>query len=582
MVDFQIHYYSSGWQSITDAVTAWRVLDEGLTRAATAEVTLHGDITDIGAGLAYQLYRLQVRPQSTWQTIFLGLSYNPTTRTHLGTGSTVNRAKCLVSLVSGADRLVSDYITYDYFALQSAIYPSTTGALTFRDAIEDLLANPDSGVDTGFTLFSAEDAAGIDHAVDASCNFHRQSLFDAIRTIADRIGYDGFYYLEGDTTPTVVLAPYSKASQATLDHPFVREPIYEPGTLLDVYNCIAVWGGIDAGIPSDGDRWTEYGYAKYNPAIWSIVRAASTNVVSDEDNTVFSTANRFGNKCVKFSTTGSNNRIMQCILTIANTEFTDVDAENRITQITFALKLFTDSANMGRYNRFYLTDSSGNKIGYTPLDFALVDEDAEGKFTIDIGASVSVAASGSTPTNQWYYVNGATTFDWANLATFIVETESHNLSPDLEDVTWGCYIDGFMFIGGMAIEPDFMGTHAAGLNPTLNDATSQGYYGLRMLEHQDTTLISFEQAQVEGNRLLSNLAYPIPQFTVTKAAPTNNQLWPSAVVTYDSVDYRIQTLQYDWNRKEKDKVYTTYKLVGAASVLPPIWSVDNELKRWIK
>jgi hypothetical protein len=90
-----------------------------------------------------------------------------------------------------------------------------------------------------------------------------------IRTACDRIGYDGYFNVAFTGTPSVKLAAFNKDSVETLTAPFRGEPEINYGSLSDVCNVIHCWGDVDAGVPSDGDRWTEYAVAKYDPAIWS-------------------------------------------------------------------------------------------------------------------------------------------------------------------------------------------------------------------------------------------------------------------------------------------------------------------------
>lgn len=579
MTDISIHYYNNGWQDLTAYAKNFKIEDYGITKVPTVTVTLEGLASNLSTFMAnmHRLIRIRAN-QSGWQTLFYGYVDNPFLKTFLGMSTDMR--KISLDCVGAMQRLAVDNITFDYYKLQSAITPlADANAWTFRKMIQDFLTYPDSEYDTGFDVVAAIDANGIDHIIDASCSWNKHSLLDAVRTVCDRIGYDG--YLTGnDVDPFELrLFPFNKASTFTLAPPFVKEPEYDGGSLNDMANIIKVWGGVDAGIPSDGDRWTEWAMAKYSPAIWSAARSGATTNVIDINNTVFTDVLRVNTKCLEVNTTGSLNAFLLIELHIPNTEYEEIDAKNRMQQLVFNIMFFKSFGTAAFDVIVFLTDSSNNKIKYRPMQqggLGIYEVGTEVALQIPLNTTQILSAGwfGNVGINNWYYHDG-TTFDWEHVVKMEIQIQS--LPAPTAEQLWGVYIDGVQFIGGKSIDPFQEPT----LNPPIKSQDSINQYGVHYLPYQDTTISSFEQAQTEGARLLNNLKNPIPMLTISKQPIPTTQLYPSNVVTVLGVDYRIQSIIYEWDSNVKD-VTATYKLVSKTSPLPPIWTIMNELRYLVK
>lgn len=577
--EINFHYYDAGWQDLTDYVTGLHIEETGIKRVSTATVNLEGARSIFNDYLAspYKLVRIR-QNHSGWQNIFYGYVDNPQLKTIAGV--ITERSKISLDCFSFSARIMSDYITFDYYALQSAITPlADANAWTFRRVIEDMLAYPDSGYAIEFDVEAANDPDGIDHIVDASASWDRQTIFEAIRTICDRIGYDGYYYLASESgTPTIKLYPFNKTSSATISGPFVKEPEYVYGSLQNIGNIILVWGGIDGGIPSDGDRWTEYAASKYDPVIWTATCTGTSPTITDEDNTVFNGVGlRANNKCVKVSTTGSTNDTMTTIFNIANTEVSHIDAVNRITSLMVNMKLFGDYSYYQRAISFLLTDNNGNQISYAAKkssEAVVWETGAEQNFVLPLGLNQQIEEYESQTYNKWHYYTG-TSFNWENIVNFQIITK-WNYYTVPTDLVWGHYLDGLMFIGGMKIDP----FEHPDLNPPAIDPDSINSYGVHLFPYEDSTITSFEQAQAEGARLLNNLKNPMPTLACTKKDYAT-LLYPSNVVYVNSVYYRIDNIVYDWQASNKS-MYTAFNLVNKTSPLPPIWTEENMMRYFIK
>jgi hypothetical protein len=599
--DIDINYHNgSTWVDLTNYATAFKTEEWGLQKVGSATVNLESARSDFTTFIAnpYRLIRIRAKPDSTWQNLFFGYIDTPNMKTIAGT--IAERAKLSLDCLSFEARLAQDYITFDYYALQSALSPYTGSASwTFRKMINDYLAYPNSrsgravtgfNYGTGFTVEATTDTNGIDRLIDGTGNWDNQTLFEANRLSCEHIGYDGYYHITDDLSATTVkVAPFNKASIATLTNPFIGEPEWIGGSLADVSNIIFVEGGVDTGIPSDSDRWSEYGYTKYTPKIWSATRTGATVTITDENNTAFTDVScRVNDKCIKFSSTGSSNPLLLATLTLANTESPSVDAQNRITSVTFALKSFFSVPGRTYYLHFYLVDSSGNQILYrTSKGDVFAAEQLwvagdERYFNVNIGKYVAIASTETK--NQWSYNTGST-FDWGHITALRIglTVDISILSPALNSAeTFGFYVDGFQFCGGEQIGQFHIS------NPPAVDTASINSYGVHPFNHTDTQISNFEQAQAEAARILNNLHEPIPTLQVKKIYGTDTygtvwatQLRPSNVVTCQTTDYRMLSVVYDWTAKAK-QVDATYNLVTKTSPLPPVWTYDNALRYAMK
>jgi hypothetical protein len=593
MTDISVQYYKDEeWVSLVANLLKFKVEDYGINRVPQATLSMFGKASDLSDYLTapYQLMRIRANP-SSWQTLFYGYVDNPRHKALRGTLTDIRRLS--LDCFGWQQRLVNDTVTFDYYALQSALLPKTDSAIwTFREVMEDFLEYPDTRAygaleyDIPLSIIASNDTDGIDHAVDASCSFNRNTIFEAIRTICDRIGYDGKYNMTDEFVMQLYLYPFDKSPVTTLSNPYIKEPEYEGGSLDDIVNIIYVTGGIDAGVPSDGDRWTEYAATKYDPAIWSATRTGDTPTVTDVDNdTIFTNENlAANNKCIKVTTTGSTNQHLHTFLDLTNTEAGSIDALNRVTKLIFSLKVHVNDETprlRSWYMNLFLVDSSDNKILYRYQHSTAINEaelfptnpalgiEFEKAFYLDIGAGILI--SDNKDLAVWSHETG-TTFDWEHIVTFEIQLSSKGVMES--DTVWGIYLDGLQFVGGYRIDP------SNPLNPPIIDGTSITAHGIHPYSHIDNQINSFEQAQAEGTRLVANLKNPISKLTLTKELPTT-QLYPSNVVTVSGVDYRVYGVIYEWDTAWKD-VHATYKLVGKTSPLPPIWTEQNEMRYLIK
>lgn len=612
MTDINVHYYDGSWQDLTAYATAFQVDDYGIQKVPTATINLESEATDLATYLAnpHKLIRIQIQPNSTWQKIFYGYTDKAHAKTVAGTFTP--RTVASLDCFSFAARLAEDYITEAYYDLQSA-QSGTPGyqnaaTWTYRKMIQDFLDHPDSrypttGFDyaTGFAIAADVDSSGIDAEIGANSNFSHQTLFEAIRLSCENIGYDGYYYLQDEShTPQVILAPFDKDSTATLTAPFIGEPEWISGSLADVGNIIFIEGGVDKGVPSDGDRYTEYGATKYSPSAWTATATIGTPSITDVDNTHMTDSNGIfygvGIKSVKFaSTSGSGGGNIEATLDLSKTAEGSANCFDRCANLFFS---FYPHVPLGYSWLFVsLTDTTGNIIVCRPKIPNKKDHVADyyqQVYNINIalgtvsGQATDVElANESVPKDDidaahqgdlWWLVSGSS-FDWENV---VKVTFSSNSWQSGSNVAWSFEIDALEFAGGIKIDPFYI------LNPPAVDFDSISDYGVHVYPHSDSLINSFEQAQAEAARLLNNLHNPIPTLTAKKlmGADSYGTMWdtplyPSDVVTVQSVDYRIAHTSYDWSAKTKE-VTCNYEIVTKTSQLPPIWASEVALRLLMK
>jgi hypothetical protein len=580
-IPIKIEYYNtSSWTDITQYVTGWKAEDHGVSRVKSAVFNVETQRSNISSLLSnvHRLIRIRINP-GAWQTVFYGYIDNAYYKTIPGVIE--DRIKANFNGLGAEDRLATDYITRDYYKLQSAMAPYTgENSWTYRKVIQDMLDYPDSRISgfwdypTGFTLQAAENPNGIDHIIDSSCSFNAETIFSAIRTILDRIGYDGCCRIVNEDTspqPQLIIAPYDKAHVYTFTSPFKGEVEYYSGSLSDVYNFIFPWGGVDTGVPADNDRFTELVMAKYSPDIWTgeiynksqadggvYVTAGGAN---DVNNNVFSENYRTGVWCLRALAHNSSNRCLRLKLTLP----TPINMVDRITQIFHTIKFYSSVLYTPWYLRVYLQDSSGGVV-YRQVSNPNPPIPQQITWIRNQEGTVSVSAGPNTA-NQWTQLAGAE-FDWSSIASYTVES-SYGLNVK-DDFDWGFYVDGLQFCGGLKIEP--LLPHSAVYNPPAVDQASINSHGLRVLNHKDPDISSFEHAQMEAQRLLSSLKNPVSMLTLPSNPPAV-QLYPGDVVLANLNYYRVAGINYDWMNTDK-VTRAVYKLTGKTSPLPPIWTQD--------
>jgi len=253
--DLTIEYYNgSQWVDLTQYARSFSISDAGILKIPLATVTLHTIPTLPSAN---QLLRIFVNTTGTNYMPFYG-RISP--RDKLPIKGTTSKFTYAITAYGLERRLARDTITWEYAKEQASRSPETLW--TFKSMIEDFLKIPDSGYDTGFTFDT--DTSEILNNVYGDCDFDKTYLQDALRIVAETIGYDGYVWLDGSTAKLLFkkLGTVPTNPATTFSDPFVGSP-KRTWTPDDVVNYVLAWGGVDAGHPSDEDKFTERVQAKY-------------------------------------------------------------------------------------------------------------------------------------------------------------------------------------------------------------------------------------------------------------------------------------------------------------------------------
>jgi hypothetical protein len=581
-MSLEIAYYDGSWIDITGVTRTVRVEDFGISKVPSATVVVHSDYATLATLRAAQYKQIRVLLDST--RVFLGRIWEIN-----GTCEPATTSKQSLTLDCRhlAQRLADDTITTDYYALASATSPDIVWS--YETMMNDFLTTPDSGYDTGFEI-NTPTGGNIDNSIDSSCVFERQSLLDGLRTVCDKIGYDGWFeYNDATSTPTVYIKPFAyDPSVATFTHPFKGEPSWSTGSLDDVFNYILVHGGNDSGIPADADRWTERAYAKYSPKIWSGGATSGSYGIADVLNTLFTyggTDYGTNDYCVRIECPDitTNSKLWLILNPSANTGSgaTTIDCKNRITSINLSLcGLFLGSSSIPVTFKFwfYLTDNSDRQIEYFYWNHPLYEEQPA-QISLPVGTNQTIYASNEYG-DRWA---GNQAFDWEHVKKLKIHC-TIGAGVVSGNLIWGFDVDGLQFVGGQPIDP--FARYAPTYNPPVKDDASINTYGVHPLHLQDTALDSFEIAQKEGQRVLANLKSPVPTFTFT--VPFTTIVRPSNVITVTCLQFGLNSTQmralkgqYDWNSKNK-RVFQTISCTSKLNSLPPLWTSQQELRPLVK
>jgi len=477
------------------------------------------------------------------------------------------------------ERLVNDTITWEYYKEQKAVYPIIKWS--YKSVIEDFLSNPDSSFDTGFTLDCGDQTTSPEmyDPVDGACNFERQSLLEALRTILENIGYDG--YLDIQENPVIFVRKIGSIAAnpaITLNPPYVFCEL--ENSLDNVINVVHCKGGIDIGVPYDEDRFTERTIERY-PNSW-VIDNTETESLEDASNEDINETYRKGSYCIKatgqgtFSTLAFHLNIEE-VLGAGNY----LDMQNRIASLGFVVL-----ANNNERTRIKLEDADGNKIAhfvYNHFPSLTIKQNETAYFSLPTPAGqqglhiVDPEAEPSADiTDNWWFKQG-NAFDWSKVSKiyFLFEMYSGTGNPNT------VYIDALLGEGGYEIDP----FKHPDLNPAVYDQDSVDMYGVRLMWINDSSICSFEQASAEKNRIINNLKDPIPTLKIqTNTAFT--WLRPNQCITVNVSQFGISN--ETWRPAKVIHVYrngrlrTNLELVKQTDMIPPLWAKQPFLYPFIK
>ena len=535
-----IEYWDDTWKSLLGYAKRFLVKDSGILKISTAEILVNNKGGHWTSGAtkipACADIRITADVRGAVDEIFRGYYLR-----HEGDFSR-RKHDLTLKCKSYAIKLLWDTITRPYH--QAYL---NQGGWTMKDVIEDFLAEPDSGYDTGITLVTDTGDILTEPPVD---DFDRETLLDALREIAEEINYDGYIY---DSPPNLKLkfkeiGTVQTNPSITLDHPFIFvRPVKD---MEEVRNFVLPWGSIEQGYPPSLDRWTEKHDRWAN--LWT----------PDTGNTVStSLACVEGSGSIKI--TNSLGSPIGATLDISvDPDYAYVDCSTgRFMHIhMFLHQSFQNQLDVLRPT-IDLTDDLGSVIRRGPglLEFKYPGiKSGEWKTWMQgIGPKVEIEASGwdGWTTKHWWYVSGSD-FTWKIKKVRIWAGVWVDEAADL-------YVDCLHFKGGASINPL--------INPDyypacpVKDDTSIGLYGRRLRHIEDHEIKTFKQATTAGQRELATLKDPIRKIRAKKGAKT----WahPHEVLALNLPEYdisseywRILDLTHEWLSKG-NLLRTTFNLV---------------------
>lgn len=563
--DIWIQWYDSGvpgWKNLFPKTHQWITRDGGLRKSPLAEVVL---VNPSELPSYYDLFRINADIRGVQDQVFYGRVFD------VEKGFVPGRKKIGVLITAlgleGA-KLNRDTITRKYQDEQDARKPETKW--TFKDMIIDFLDVPDSGysvwdVPGGQTKAYRldTDSGPITNAIYGGMNFGQQSLLDAFRRIAEFLAYDGYVYIDPSTDKArvkfVQVGTLGASPSVTLQEPFLG--FVWKGTIRPVKNYILVKGGADIGLPHDKDKWTERGYSKYTPKIWSPYDSGDT--VSDDNTANRVKINEYSLKLHSPDYTAH----MGCILNLPNAGHSSLDLKNRYTFTNFYVYPILSTTIIGRFISSLRLKDTSNKYIHQVLGTIKNNRWHHTNFISPLETEIFDKYRGP---GSWYgdidfnpsAVNEATLLFYAGSA--MVPNSFQKGSKCAGDV----WIDEFYFEGGREIIPT-----VDGLNPPVKDQTSIDSYGVSLHWLIDQDINSFDMAQYEGQRFRDTLKDPMETVELSKKGYT----WvrPTQTVTLNvprigisSETWRPLEVTRRWS-KRFPKIITDFELVKQSVRTPP-------------
>ncbi len=564
--DIYVQYHDDGtsqWVDLTQKARAFRITDGGLLKIPYATAEFH-EFTAMPD--PYERFRILANTTGTSYMPFYGRVEN---RVRQPIAGTVSKLDWRIKAWALEKRLKRDLITWDYSEEQESRDPDTTKKWTFKTMIEDFLTTPDSGYNTNISLDddNIETWTLITDAVYGKCDFKRQSLTAALRTIAETIGYDGYVWIDGETAKLKFYRiGYLAASPATtLADPFVRKPTREIDA-ENVLNYILVKGGVDVGFPWDQDKFTEKVMAKYTGvnAVWEPL---TTETLSDSSTTKYNetgSPHQSGYSLYIHTLSGDTKvrfRVDRTSLALA-----DIDA--RFLSIDWFMRADKTAGGANTCTtHIECTDSNNDTIRCGSLKINTAEWTS---MNIPTPKDADIA---DYPPPVWRYTGGSTTFNKSAVKYIDVIIDEYANQSAL-------FIDWWRFTGGRNIDPleNPSAYPSPAVNGAVKDDTSIANYGVRPYWHVDQNIRSFNQAVEEGKRILNVWKDPLETVTVIKKGyewlrPTQTVTLNSSTLGVSSETWRIRDIGWDWLHGQP--LYAVIRLVPQYSKTAPTFAPWN-------
>lgn len=433
-------------------------------------------------------------------------------------------------------KLLNDSITHNYLDDKNiGIYD-----WNMKQVIESLLVYTDSGEASGITLYTDPSFPELT-TVKAKHNFDRESLLDAIKKIAEYVGYTGY---EEVHEPEICLYLYPYGWQPTNPAITIGQEADNLGNQVikrgrsinpdDIYNHICVQGGSSIYYP-DSDRFTENGVSGVGKGWWT---AGAGCTVSDD-----ATAKQVNSNSIKILAS-ANAQVKATLNLIPTFGASGLNTKTKkLSHINFWLY------RCGSGYEIMLTDTSNRYITYQTSDFEVVSNPPASNWRseqVQIGQLLNNEYQNLRIEDAFWYGRwyGNPDFDWQQVANITYRGGTRDIGTLSEN------LDGFCFSGWIVSDPIKDPTLAA------TDAASIALYGRRIMHYEDPALRDYDAIRPMADKIILSTKDPVTKLTVTVGAKTwvkPNQYLTVNMPIYGLASqlYRIVELEYEWSTKTK-------------------------------
>jgi len=502
--DISVKYWDGDtWTNLINETISFRISRKGLQALPTLEVVL-----DNWKGKFFHPYNFSYNEDY----LNKGLAYSEASCIEIwcdiGTGfknmfrGYIERVECNPSIFHKDEITVLAYHEHPQLLKDSVTKDFRELGKTISEALEELLTDPDSGEGIDFVI---EHDGGIITTTKCKEDFKGEKLFDAIQRLMETIAYDGYWGYKY-TSPFRKLNVYPVGTRTIFKsydkpHLLIKPEI----SLEEIFSKIYVFGGIDKGLPKDGDS----AFTENHPSgTWSSYDPSPTNFEEYDTDTV-----KIGQYSVEvYHATVPGTRVgLTCNFINALGKRLDMSKRFLKLRVWRRMDIGLSSAH------FWLEDKDGNIIEhtFTPYYVGQWIEQEVG----DLGKPID-------ETELWTQEVG-TTFDWSKIEKFhCVASEGYAGYIDL---------DGLMFKGYLSIDP----YEHPDLNPPAQVEEGKGWLGYPSLYHfRKEEIETFEEAQEIAKLLAQILCKPLWRMKIkVKVEP---EIYPSYLVKVNLPDYGIE------------------------------------------
>jgi len=452
-----------------------------------------------------------------------------------------------------------------------------------KEAIEDFLANPDSGSNTGITL---ETDSGLITTTPFPRNLDGDTLLSAIRAVAEKINYSGYW--KGTTWNTLffkAVGTEACSPAISLSHPFM--PIKPKSSIEEIKNYIMVKGSTDQGFPVIDD-WCEQGITKYPTAWVGETGVTVSDVTTDAQESTSAILAYF----IKIKNISGVQQVCGAWFDIVASGYkrpqgtpnyvdcvtnSETETGGRFTNLHIWISAQFRQPPAS-YIDVLLQDINNDKIKFTNIN-ALAGGSrylgTKSQYWVGwapwIGDDTSIFSADTN--GQWGWFGGSSSFNW-KIKRVGIQTSLNNNDA--------FFTDGIAF---RARAPDDGGMKDNRIDPLINpihcppiiDSASITSYGRTVYPYPDESIKCFEHVRTIGERFLSIHKNPFKQIVARKGAktwakPSQHLSLTLSQYGISSEDWRAIEIMLNWTTKTK-------LLRSTLTLVPKLYSLPTSTAR---